>query len=319
MAFLKAIKTDPNARYAPPQDMLEVAAALTAALDERERVDAAIATNAADRKAADEARKHAEAEVERVDLELALEFDITKTEALERQLTAARMRAQSAATAFERATKRQNALYGLAPEKDAAVAVAKENFHTHLALHGRTVNEALADEIRHAAQQLVQVLRRGHAVAVSLGTLSQVRGLLDETMIPSPAPGQQPIIANGKADAADGTRIDLAAEWRADPAAADLAKTMEPLTNLRRRAASFKPFTPPPPCQKPYEVSPANRRTAEELAAERAAAEAWKPPASTWTPHSNVPRSGVTNAGANEISSIAGTANAATALAGGAQ
>lgn len=321
MSFLKS-RTNPNASYAPPPELLEASSALIVAMDERARVDAAIATNAVDRQAAADARKHADAEVERIDLALALEFDDAKADALERALTAARMKAQTAATAAERAAKRQTALYGLAPVKDAAVAAAKQKFQTELAGYGRAVNEALAAEAQDASQHLVRVLRRGYAAAAAIGCLSQVSGFLGESTILSPAPGQQPIIGNGRADAVDGSRIDLAADWKLDPGAAALAELMEPLANLRRRAASFTPFTPPPPAAKSYEVSPANRRTAEELAAERAAADAAsKPPASTWAGQCH--HIGFANrpghASPAEVSAVAGIDNAGAALAGGAQ
>jgi hypothetical protein len=94
---------------------------------------------------------------------------------------------------------------------------------------------------------------------------------------------------------------------------------LQPMGDLRRRAAQHAAFAPPPPPPKPYE--PQNRRTAEEIAAERAADAAWKPPASTWNGHVYHVIDGSNPAGAPrgvEVSAVAGTAAEATAELGGA-
>jgi hypothetical protein len=277
MAIFKS-KVDPNAAYALPEYLLEAATALTAALDARATFDSAVAKNSTDRQAADEARMTAEAEVERADLELAMCLDDEKTAVLERKLTSARMTAQTSATAFDRTTSRQTGLYKLAPEKDAAVAAARQNFQTAVGTFGREANEALAAEAREAVQHLVRVLARGHAIAASIGSLGQAVGFLGETIVPSPAPSQSPIIGHGKADGTDGSRLDLAAEWRADPTAGALAAIMQPVADLRRRVARHSAFVPPPPATaKPYEVSPANRSAVEHNREIEAREGPWSP------------------------------------------
>lgn len=280
MAFIKNPLARANAAYGIPPDMLEAISALTTALDARVRVDAAIAQNAASRQSASESRAAAEAEVGRLELELALEIDGAKITALERAVDEAHRTAQEAVTAFDRADRLQCALYARAPEADAQIAAGRQAFQTALGAYGRTANEALAVEARDAAQRLVGVLKRGHAMAFAVGNLSRSGGFLGDVLIPSPAPSQPPIIAAAHADAPDGSRADLAADWRTDRDAAALAEIMRPLTDLIRRLAVHVAFAPPPAPAKPYEAQ--NRRTAEEAAAERSASEAVKPPASTW-------------------------------------
>jgi hypothetical protein len=276
MAFLK-LSTKPtpalNAAFAITPDVTESADALTVALDARIQIDAAIAKNATARHAADQSRRNADAEVERLDLELALAIDHTKIVALETALDAARMTAQHAVTAFDRATRLQSALYARAPEADGAIITARQTFQSALGAYSRVVNEALAIEARDAAQHIERVLRRAHATASAIGNLSQSGGFLGDILIPSPA-SAQPIITGSRVDGGDGTYSDLAADWRADAGASALAVLMKPLADLRRRASSHMAFTPPPPAAKPTEASSQNSRNGEfnKAADEREAA-----------------------------------------------
>ncbi len=269
-----------NPAFSPSAELLDAADSLSEALDARVRIDLAIAKNAEARTAAGSARQAAEAEVEALEMKIALEIDEAQINTLETALASARTASTNALEVAERADRLRGALHNRATEADTAIAAARQVFQTAIGTFGREVSEVLAVEAREAAQQLVKVLMRGSAIAASLGTLSHGSGFLGETTIPSPAPGQQPIVSAGRADLADGTRADLAAAWRDDPAAAALADLLQPLTDLRRRAASHSKFTPPPPVTKPYEVQ--NYRSAEEIAAERAAAAAWQPPKSTF-------------------------------------
>jgi hypothetical protein len=313
--FKSTAKPDPNAPYALPAELIEAATALTAALDDRAVVDTAITKATTDRLAADEARKTAEAEVEKTDLELAICLDDAKIAGIERRVTSARMTAQTAMTAFDRATKRQTALYTLAPEKDRAIADARQGLQTAVGTFGREVSDALAIEAREAAQYLVRVLTRAHAIAATLGTMSQGVGFIGETTVLSPAPGQHAIIESHHADAADGTRIDLAKTWQNDPSAAALADLMQPIANLRRRVAGHIKFAPPPPATKPYEVSPTNRAAAAHSQAIEAREGPYKPPASTWNGH--VHKFPSENRRGVELNAVAGTADQAVAeLAG---
>jgi hypothetical protein len=277
--FTKSPKVNPA--YAPSTEVLDAADALSEALDGRVRIDSAISRNTDARTAAGEARQAADTEVQRIEVELALEVDEMKINALESAVTSARAASTNATAVVERAVRLQGALHTRAIEADAAIAIARQAFQTAVGAFGREISEALAIEAREAAQHLVKVLMRGHAIASSLGTLSQGVGFIGETTVPSPAPLQRSIIGAGRADLADGTRIDLAAEWRTDPTAAAVADLLQPIADLRRLAAMHSTFVPPPPAAKPYE--PQNRWTAEEIAAERAADAAWSPPKSTFT------------------------------------
>ena len=285
MAFLRP-KSDPNAAFSLTPDVREATVALVTALDVRNRVDDAIAKNANERQAAAERRAYAEAEIERLELDLALEIDGAKIIALEYSADAGRVAAQDAVKAFDRADRLQGALYARAPEADAQIANAQQVFQAAMGTYGRVTNEALAAETREAAQHLVAVLKRGHAMAFAIGNLSQSSGILSDILLPSPAPMEPPIIAGMHADAPDGSRTNLAADWRTDPSASALAEIMKPLTDLRRRLSSHRAFTPPPPPSKPYEVSPANRAAAAHSNAVDAAdkaRESASPKPSTWT------------------------------------
>ena len=280
MSFLKP-KNDPNAAFSLTNDVREAAAALVTTLDARNRVDEAIAKNANERQAANEARAHAEAEVARLELDVALEIDGAKITALEYAADAGRSAAQNAAKVFERADRLQGALYARAPEADAQIANAQQAFQAAMGNYGRLANEALANEAREAAQHLVAVLKRGHAMAFAIGNLSQSDGILGDVLIPNPAPMQPPIIAGARVDDGDGSHSDLSADWRTDPSASALAAIMKPLTDLRRRLASHRAFAPPPPPAKPY-VAQNRPRTDAEREAERLENEAAKPTPSTW-------------------------------------
>jgi hypothetical protein len=271
-----------NLAYLIPADLQDVMTALEEALDGRTRVDAAVAKNAAARQAASETRIAAEAEATRIETELALEIDDAKIIALEGRVESARQSALAATAVFDRADRVQGNLYALAPDSDAQIAAATQKFQAAVAAYGCRVNEALAVETQEAVQHLVAVLKRGHAIADRLRTIDRNSGFL-ATEIPSPDHTQQAIVGNGRAALADGTRIDLAATWSDDPAAAALADIIKPLADLRQRAAGHRAFSPPPPPAAPYVAQ--NHRTAEEIAAERAADAAWKPPASTWVGH----------------------------------
>jgi hypothetical protein len=275
-------QTDTNLAYLLPPDLLDAMASLEEALEARARVDAAIGKNATARQAASEARAAAESEAERLETELALEIDNAKILTLEGRVTAARKISQDATAVFDRADRVQGNLHALAPDADAKIDAAKQMFQAAVAAYGRRANEALASEAHEAAQRIVAVLNRGHAIADCLRTIDRNSGFL-ATEIPSPNHTQQAIVGNGRAALSDGTRIDLAATWRVDPEAAVLADLMKPIADLRQRADRHTAFSPPPPPAKPYEAH--NRRTAEEIAAERAADAAWKPPASTWVGH----------------------------------
>ncbi len=313
--FSKSPKVNPE--FAPTTEVLDAADALSAALDARMQIDAAIAKNDAARAAAGDTRQVADAEVERLEVALALCLDEEKIAAVEITLASARAASANATAVTERADRLRGNLHRAAQDADTAIAAARQAFQTAIGTFGREVSEVLAGEAREAAQHLVKVLMRSHAVASSLGTLSQGTGFLGATTIPSPAPGQQAIIGTGRADLADGTRIDLAATWRDDPSATALADLLKPLADLRRRAAQHATFVPPRPAAKPYETSPANRTAALHNAEIDAREGPWKPPAGTFNPqvsrigdHSQPQRV--------DINPAAGVADRAVAELGGA-
>jgi hypothetical protein len=282
MAIFKT-KPDPNAVYAITPELTEAMVALQEALDARARVDATIAKNAGARKAASDVCDAAEETASRLHTDLALEIDEAKIIALESAVERAQKEAHEAAVAFDRADRLQGALYARAPAADATIAAAREKFTSALSVYSRATNEALAIEAQEAVQNLIAVIKRGHAIAAAIGSLARYDGFLGSTLIPSPAPGAQALIGNGIAETLDGSRIDLAAASQNDPSTKALADVMRPLADLRQRAAGHRAFSPPPPPAAPYVAQ--NRRAAEEIAAERAADAAWKPPASTWVGH----------------------------------
>jgi hypothetical protein len=267
--------------------------------------------NADARKAASVVCDAAEATASRLHTDLALEIDEAKIIALESAVERARKEAHEAAVAFDRADRLQGALYARAPDADAQIAAARQVFQTALSLYSRAMSEALAIEAHEAVQNLVAVLKRGHAVAASIGSLARHDGFLGSTVIPSPTPGAQALIGNGHAETLDGSRIDLAAASQTDPSAKALADVMRPLADLRQRVARHTAFAPSPPPAKPYVAQ--NRRTAEEIAAERAADAAWKRPASTWNGHVHRPSYGSRPGDARgiELNIVAGIADEA--------
>jgi tetratricopeptide (TPR) repeat protein len=302
-----------NLAYLIPADLQDAMTALDEALDGRARVDAAIAKNTLARQAASETRIAAEAEATRIETELALEIDDAKIIALEGRVESARKSAQDAITVFDRADRLQGAFFARAPDADAQIAAAKQTFQTALSLYSRAASEALAIEAREAVQTLVAVLRRGHAVAATIGTLSRHNGFLGSTVIHSPAPGGQALVENGHAEALDGARTNLAATWRDDPAAVSLADLMGPLNVIQKRVAYHVKFAPPPPPAKPYEVSPANRTAGAHNAAIDAREGPWSPTKGTFTPQ--VHRFGGSrpgNAAGVEINAVAGIADETT-------
>ena len=285
MALFQKPSTKPavNASFAPTPDVLEASAALVTALEARGRVDAAITKNAAERHASNETRAHAEADVERIELALALAEDGAKITELEHAAGVARIAAQAAATAVDRADRLQGALHSRAPLADAEITTAQATFQAALGGFGRITTLAFAAEVHAATQPLIAVLLRGHALAAAIGSLSPQAGVLADILVPSPAPSEPPIITGAHIDGAD-----LAVAWRSDPSASALAEIMAPLTDLRRRVAGHRAFVQPPAPSKPYVVQ--NQNVAEYNAAAEArdaARDTAAPKATPWVGYSH--------------------------------
>jgi hypothetical protein len=304
---------DPNVAFFLTQQIRDAAAALTAALDARIRIDTVIARNVTERQAAGEARATAEAQAGRLETELALELDDEKIRALEAGAEAAGAALQEAVIAFARTERLRGTLYARASQADAEIAAARQAFQFELGIYAATADDALAAEAREAAQKLVVVLRRGHAVAAALASLGQPNGFLDDVMIRSPAHLQLPIIDGNLAELPDGSHSNLAADWRTDPGASELAEIMKPLGDLRRRVARHSAFVPPPLQDKPYLPREENRLAIDyNKGIEEREAAAPKPKpwlARSWT----IERGGKASpaAAGGEINAVHGIADAA--------
>ena len=286
MALFKTpTKPAPNAAYTIPADLQEASAALVTALDARSRVDTAVARNSAERQASNGLRTAAEAEVDRLELALALALAIegAETTSMEHAADSARTAAQDATTALDRATRLQGALYARAPLADAEITTAQATFQAALGGFGRITTLAFAAEVHAATQPLIAVLLRGHALAAAIGSLSPQAGVLADILVPSPAPSEPPIITGAHIDGAD-----LAVAWRSDPSASALAEIMAPLTDLRRRIAGHLAFVQPPAPAKPYVVQNQNVAEYNQGAEARdAARDAAAPKPAPWVGYSH--------------------------------
>ncbi|MBK1842439.1 hypothetical protein JHL17_34095 [Azospirillum sp. YIM B02556] len=252
----------------------EVRAAITAgaaALQDRKAADAALLKRMTELRAAEEVEAAAVREMEQADAALALAIDPEQAAGLEKAVTAASRKRDTAAQNAERTRRMVNALHAHAQQADERVNAARQQLAAAFATFQAEIVAAYDADVRAAAAALVAALKRGWAIRTALrGKLNQPL-FLDEINVPSVI-WRQPAIVHGPRANLGGETIALDAEWSDEPTAADAAGEMQALSEMQSQLERHRPFDPANPFP-----TPSNREAFEaELA--RAIAEYSAPP-----------------------------------------
>lgn len=273
--------------YALPPSLLGAMAVLASALDERTALDRAIERRQADLAEARSQQAAADRGLSDLDVKLALETDTARAARLEDLIAKTRAAGSEAREQAARIERTIAALVNRGPALDAAVKQARAAFETERAGFAMVARENLSAELRQALQVVAPILAQMAALkAVGVLTFTE----LPDMQVANPVHRDPPLLNGLKLQLASGDIIDLDADWRAHPAAAELADLLEPLRLAKQRAAGHRPFAAPAP-QQDYQVNPQNRLAGEHnAAADRREAErlAADPPKSRWAGQSHV-------------------------------
>lgn len=230
-----------DSAYALPVSLKAAIASLHGALDAREQIDGAIISAAAKAVAGAEALASATATLAEIEVRLAVEVDHDKASKIEIEAIAAR-----AAQAETEARNGQNAritkiLHDSATEKDRGIADARALLETEVTLHRGAVETALQTDIAIAAQALIPVLARAHALR-DAGMLHWGAPIFTDLTVPSALNGHPAPIAGTRVTTPDGGIADLMETWREHSDAVALSNSLAGLRQVRQRAAGHTDF-----------------------------------------------------------------------------
>lgn len=231
--------------YAPHPELLAAITALAAALDGREKIDAAMIRNTDALAEAEAAQADRTAAIEKLEVELALETGEQRAQNLEDAAEDARGAADEAARTTARLTRIGGALQAKAIDADAAIAEARTVLDREKQVFTAACMTALDADLVHAAATLRPVLAKAAALR-EMGLISFQEPLLADMDIPAAVSGLPAVMRGTVIRTAEAGLLDLTVAWRtdADPALVELVNG--PLSTVQRRAAAHRNYAPPP-------------------------------------------------------------------------
>ncbi|WP_284946736.1 hypothetical protein [Acidisoma cladoniae] len=242
-----------SVRHAPEMhpELIAAMAAVSADLDARKAIDQAIERNVGELGQAEEQSRAADMALAALEVDLAVETDISKVAALEAKANAARAAQLDATIKVQRVARMRQAFGVKARETDERLKHDRAALTREVQGQAQVVFSELSFGLREAAEPLVAHLRKVHAAATAFGLHAALVQLLDSFAVPSLIANEPPIIAGYFVRGPSAERVDLSSAWRDDPEACAIVETMQAYAELRQRLAQHQDYREPPPAR-PY-------------------------------------------------------------------
>ncbi|GBL44423.1 hypothetical protein SFMTTN_0219 [Sulfuriferula multivorans] len=223
-----------------PSQVMDAIVAADAALAAGPKISDAIAKNAKDMETAKaefeqaaDAQAHAEAAMCLID-------DVAEAKRMEDAAVAAGVLAEEKHRTLDRLQRVGNALKEKSSTVDLEVRQAREWLISETAALRENAVRAIAQEIADAAQPLLAVLAKAHALMRTLPH-RDLGMALAEVRIPNVLDFQTPFV-DGDRLIFDGVAKSLATTWRDDPAALAIFEALKPIAEANQRLGKHQPY-----------------------------------------------------------------------------
>ena len=216
-----------------PSEVSEALAAATAALAARPKIAEAIARNANDITAARAEFEAAADALAKAEAVMALAEDETAAKKLEREAINSGEVAEEKRQRLDRLERIGKALKAKALESDLDVSQARDALRDAASSLTSDLVRSISAEIAEAAEPLLAVLLRAHALQNTLPH-SELGRALNEMRVSNPASWPHPFIDSNRTFFA-GKLENLSQAWQNDPAAKALHDALLPIKDALRR------------------------------------------------------------------------------------